>query len=138
MRKVVKGLRGMLKFDSSINHFKKVTSHIKFLLMKTYNKLVRDKILNIIKKDGVKCNFHIANKKEYDQKLNEKLREEVEEFIEKPCAEEIADVLEVIEAIARINNIGLNEIKKEKLRKKTTRGGFIKKIIYKKTIKKRK
>jgi predicted house-cleaning noncanonical NTP pyrophosphatase (MazG superfamily) len=97
--------------------------------MKTYNKLVRDKIPNIIKKDGVKSKFHVADEKEYRQKLNEKLREEVEELIAKPCAEEIADVLEVIETIANLNGIGLDEIKEQKITKKSLRGGFSKKII---------
>jgi predicted house-cleaning noncanonical NTP pyrophosphatase (MazG superfamily) len=97
--------------------------------MKKYDKLVRDKIPNIIKKDGVKSKFHVADEKEYRQKLNEKLREEVEEFIEKPSAEEIADVLEVIEAIARINGIGIEDIKEQKLTKRSLRGGFSKRII---------
>jgi len=101
--------------------------------MKTYNKLVRDKIPNIIKKDGVKCNIHVADDKEYRLKLSEKLREEVEEFIEKPSAEEIADVLEVVETIARLNGIGLEEIKEQKIMKKNLRGGFGKKIILEST-----
>jgi len=101
--------------------------------MKKYDKLVRDKIPNIIKKDGVKYNIHIADDKEYRLKLNEKLLEEVQEFIEKPCAEEIADVLEVIETIARLNGIGLDEIKEQKITKKSIRGGFSKKIILEST-----
>jgi len=97
--------------------------------MKTYNKLVRDKIPNIIKNDGVKPKFHVADDKEYTSKLNEKLLEEVQELIEKPCAEEIADVLEVVEAIARLHGISLDAIKSEKITKKSLRGGFNKKII---------
>jgi len=101
--------------------------------MKTYNKLVRDKIPDIIKKDGVKPKFHVADNKEYRSKLNEKLREEVEEFIEKPSAEEIGDVLEVIEAIARLNGIGIDAIKEQKITKKSLRGGFRKRIILEST-----
>jgi len=94
-----------------------------------YKKLVRDKIPNIIKKNGGKCNFHVATKEEFIPMLTQKLLEEVHELIEKPCAEEIADVLEVIETIARLNGIGLEEIKAEKISKKESRGGFSKGIV---------
>jgi len=99
--------------------------------MKTYKKLVRDRIPEIIKADGGKCKFHVANKflGEYETLLFAKLREETEELINNPCAEEIADVLEVIETIAKLNGIGLNEIKEQKIMKKSLRGGFGKKII---------
>jgi len=97
--------------------------------MKTYNKLVRDNIPKIIKKDGGECKFHAANNDEYKILLFAKLREEVDEFITKPSAEEIADVLEVIETIARVNGIGLDEIKMWKMDKKATHGGFNKKIV---------
>ncbi len=46
-----------------------------------YNKLVRDRILEVIEKTGKKSEFHIANEKEYKDLLIKKLSEEVEEFI---------------------------------------------------------
>ena len=97
--------------------------------MKTYNKLVRDKIPDIIKASGGECKFHVAKKDELVELLNEKLFEEAMELIQNPCAEEIADVLEVIEAIARLNNIGIDEIKAEKLEKRNKRGSFNKRIV---------
>ena len=94
-----------------------------------YKKLVRDRIPEIIKKNGGKCEFHIATKEEFVPMLTQKLLEEVEELIENPCAEEIADVLEVIEAIARLKSIGIDEIKTKKLDKRTERGSFNKRIV---------
>ncbi len=92
--------------------------------MKKYNKLVRDKIPDIIKADGGECRFHVAKKDEFAKLLNAKLHEEVLELQEKPCADEIADVLEVVEALARMNHIHLDEIKAAKKKKREERGGF--------------
>jgi predicted house-cleaning noncanonical NTP pyrophosphatase (MazG superfamily) len=92
--------------------------------MKTYNKLVRDKIPAIIEENGSNCEFRVATKSEYMGLLCEKLREEVEELIENPSAEEVADVLEVVESIAKLKRIGLDEIKAMKIDKKQKRGGF--------------
>lgn len=97
--------------------------------MKEYYKLVRDKIPEIIKADGGECKFHVAKKWEFEILLFVKLREEINEFFQNPCANEIADILEVIETIARVKGIGLNDIKTQKKEKKATRGGFNKKIV---------
>ena len=97
--------------------------------MKTYNKLVRDKIPEILTEKGVDYEFRIAKKDEMMGLLCEKLREEIEELIEKPSAEEIADVLEVVEYIAKLNRIGLDEIKTIKIDKRVKRGGFNERIV---------
>ena len=89
-----------------------------------YNKLVRDKIPDIIKADGGECRFHVAKKNEFAELLNEKVFEEAMELIENPCAEEIADVLEVIEALARMHHINLDDIKAAKAKKREERGSF--------------
>ena len=89
-----------------------------------YNKLVRDKIPDIIMADGGECKFHVAKKDEFARVLGAKLHEEVNELSRNPCAEEIADVLEVIEALARIHHIHLDEIKAAKKMKREDRGGF--------------
>lgn len=101
--------------------------------MKTYNKLVRDKIPTIIKENGSKCKFHIADQQEFEEKLYEKLQEELVEFVGKPSAEEIADMLEVIETIAKLHNINLEQIKVEKIKKRKNRGGFSERIILEST-----
>ena len=94
-----------------------------------YKKLVRDKIPDIIKKNGGECKTRVAKKDEFSALLAQKLLEEVDELIENPCAEEIADVLEVVEAIARINRINLDDIKAAKMKKKEERGGFMSRIV---------
>jgi predicted house-cleaning noncanonical NTP pyrophosphatase (MazG superfamily) len=94
-----------------------------------YNKLVRDKIPEIIENDGHKAVFHKATENEYLEKLSEKLREEIGEFLAEYNGEELADVLEVIYTIAKIRNIDLNEVEEIRKDKLEARGGFDKKII---------
>jgi len=94
-----------------------------------YNKLVRDKIPEIIKSKGSAPITHIASNEEYWQKLKEKLVEEVKEFIESDNEEELADILEVLNAIfdyKKIDKVKLEVIRIEKANK---RGGFKNKII---------
>ena len=91
-----------------------------------YNKLVRDKIPEIIKANGEIPITHIADEKEYWEKLKEKLSEEVDEFLEESNEEELADVLEVVDAICEFKKIDKENLKKEKSER---RGGFKDKII---------
>ena len=94
-----------------------------------YNKLVRDKIPEIIKSKGGVAITHIANDVEYWQKLKEKLQEEVGEFIEAENIEEMADILEVIDAIFNYKKFDEQELKRVKEKKVNERGGFDDKII---------
>ncbi|MTI67902.1 MAG: phosphoribosyl-ATP pyrophosphohydrolase [Firmicutes bacterium] len=89
-----------------------------------YNKLVRDKIPNIIEADNKKYLTEIVKKDELKELLNKKLREEVEEYIESNDIEEIADILEVIYAIIENNNVSKKEVEKIRKNKKEKRGGF--------------
>ena len=94
-----------------------------------HNKLVRDKIPEIIKSNGATPITHIASDEEYSQKLKAKLTEEVNEFLENSNEEELVDILEVIYALCDLHNIDKNkleEIRKEKANKK---GQFRNKII---------
>ena len=94
-----------------------------------YNKLIRDKIPEIIKQNGSIPITHIADDQEHWRKLKEKLKEEVDEFLKTSTEEELADILEVIYAICDFKKI--NRQKLELLRKKKAkkRGSFKKKII---------
>jgi len=94
-----------------------------------YNKLVRDKIPEYIKSKGGVPIVHIADEKEYFQKLKEKLQEEVNEFIEAENIEEMADVLEVIDAILDYQKFDKGELEQVKNKKADDRGKFEKKII---------
>ena len=61
-----------------------------------YNKLVRDKIPEIIANNGQKATFRVLDKTEYLTYLEKKLDEEVAEFHESKSIEELADILQVI------------------------------------------
>ena len=62
-------------------------------------KLVRDRIPEIIKDSGGDPNCYILTPIEYREALIDKLKEEVDEFIESRTVEELADILEVIKCI---------------------------------------
>ncbi|MDP3882899.1 MAG: nucleoside triphosphate pyrophosphohydrolase [Candidatus Staskawiczbacteria bacterium] len=94
-----------------------------------YNKLVRDKIPEYIKSKGGTPITHIANGKEYWHKLKEKLQEEVNEFLEAENQEEMADILEVIDAILDYKKFDEEEVKKIKDKKSEEKGKFKDKII---------
>lgn len=94
-----------------------------------YNKLVRDKIPEIIRANGGKPIAHVANDTEYWEKLKEKLLEEVAEFNASEAIEEIADIFEVIDAICAFKHITLEQCNDIKLKKFEERGGFSNKII---------
>ena len=94
-----------------------------------YNKLVRDKIPEIIKSKGAVPISHIANDEEYRQKLKEKLQEEVDEFVKGDNEEELADILEVVYAICDHIKIDKEELELLRKKKADERGGFKDKII---------
>ena len=73
-------------------------------------KLVRDKIPNIIEESGKECEYHTATYDEYKLSLYAKMQEELGEFIESPCAEEAADMYEVLRAICLLH-IGARQTK---------------------------
>ena len=94
-----------------------------------YNKLVRDKIPEIIKRDNKEPVIHLAEDKEYSEKLIEKLKEEVNEFAESLDEKEFVDILEVMEAISKFEDFDVKELDKLKKDKSEKRGKFDKKII---------
>ncbi|MBU6414844.1 nucleoside triphosphate pyrophosphohydrolase [Patescibacteria group bacterium] len=94
-----------------------------------YDKLVRDNIPEIIRQNGGKPKTRIAAPEEFWQKLKEKLREEVTEFLETENIEELADILEVIDAVCAFRQFDRNELSCVKTQKAKQRGTFIKRII---------
>lgn len=97
--------------------------------MKTYNKLVRDKIPGIIQVNGEKPLTRILGEKEYLSELIKKLKEEVAEFEEKPSVEELADIKEVTIAIRGAMGIHAGELEDAR-RQKAAKNGRFKKRIY--------
>lgn len=91
-----------------------------------FNKLVRDKIPEIILEKGQKVTISKSNDPRY---LESKLVEKVKEFLEAKSKEEIADVLEIIEAIIESNKWTKEEIETIRKNKLEAKGGFNKRII---------
>lgn len=67
----------------------------------TYNKLVRDRIPEIIEDSGKTCEVEVIDDKTYLEMLDEKLTEELNEYCESHNIEELADLLEVVYATAK-------------------------------------
>lgn len=100
---------------------------------KIFNKLVRDRIPEIIAKNGGNPTVKTLNDEEYETAIFEKLKEECAEVVatenNDDLTEELADLFEVINAILKTKNITFDEIEKVRLSKKEKRGGFDKKIF---------
>jgi predicted house-cleaning noncanonical NTP pyrophosphatase (MazG superfamily) len=100
---------------------------------KTYNKLIRDKIPEIIEKDNAIPKVSVLDDEKFAIALKEKLIEEAKELLNAKTQEEIlnelSDVLQLVESIATNNNVSIAEIEKQKLAKKEKRGGFEKKLF---------
>lgn len=98
--------------------------------MKVYNKLIRDKIPEIIAKDnGKTCVTRIMSDDEYLESLNIKMQEELNEYLESGEVEELADLEEVLRAILDVKGISYDEFQKIRNEKALKRGAFKKKIF---------
>jgi len=101
---------------------------------KQYDKLVRDNIPNIIKAQGGIAEIRTLSDDEYTTYLNRKLLEEVNEYLENSCIEELCDILEVIEAISTAKKFSITDIKNVKEAKAHKNGAFKNKILLEKII----
>lgn len=104
--------------------------------MKTiiYNKLVRDKIPEIIIADGKNVIAETLSHGDYIKMLDEKLNEEVLEYQESKDVEELADMLEVIYAIAKSKGVLIEELEEIRKNKVDKCGEFDKKILLKEVV----
>lgn len=96
--------------------------------MKVYNKLVRDKITDIIEADGRMAKYIILDNNEYRKELNSKLQEEVKEYLDDNNVEELADIVEVIYGILNSMDVTIDEFEKVRIKKQEERGAFNKRI----------
>ena len=102
--------------------------------MQSFNKLVRDKIPEIIEANGDVPQYHIIEcDDEYLQELLKKDVEEGRELAEDTNLEELADKLEVIYAIAKAKGFTPEQVEATRLTKLEARGGFDKRIFLEST-----
>ena len=99
--------------------------------MKTYNKLVRDRIPEIIEKTGKRCEIEILNDEEYLKSIDAKLDEELAEYHKEQNLEELADLLEVIYAATIARGYSIEDLEKMRAFKANERGAFNKRILLK-------
>ena len=106
---------------------------------KVYNKLVRDRIPEIIEKDGYIPIIRVLNNDEFKKELEKKLYEEYQEVL---CAknseeriEELSDMLEIISYLANEEGKTIDDVIRASEQKRLKRGGFDKKIFLEKEIK---
>lgn len=101
--------------------------------MKTFNKLVRDKIPEIITRNGDVCETRVLSEKEYEIELNKKLLEEAGEVINaksnEEIKEELADLYEVMLAKLKLIDGDITEVEEIASAKRLKRGAFDNKIF---------
>lgn len=101
--------------------------------MKIYDKLVRDRIPEIIEASGSKCEIEVVSDEVALEYLYKKLGEEVEELLSDKNLDEIADVMEVIFAIGKKYGYSENEVLGRRNEKRDACGGFDDNLVLKRT-----
>lgn len=94
-----------------------------------YNKLVRDKIPEVIESAGKKCTVEILSDEEYLKMVDAKLDEELAEYHKDENLEELADLLEILYAAAKARGYSVEELEKARAKKAEERGKFDKKLL---------
>ncbi len=99
-----------------------------------YNKLVRDRIPEIIEASGKTCVTEILSDEEYIERIDAKLDEELAEYHQDQNIEELADLTEVIYAAVIARGYTLEDLERVRAEKATKRGRFQRKILLKEVI----
>lgn len=94
-----------------------------------YNKLVRDRIPEIIEESGKTCIVEILSEEKYLEMLDAKLDEELAEYHKDQNIEELADLQEVLLAAAKARGYSAEELEKVRREKSEKRGGFEKRLL---------
>ncbi len=94
-----------------------------------YHKLVRDRIPEIIESAGKTCICTELPNDAYIAMLDAKLNEELAEYQESKSLEELADLLEVMQATVIARGYTLDELERIRAEKVAKRGGFAKRLL---------
>ena len=101
--------------------------------MAVHNKLVRDNMKQIILDAGRKPIMKILNQEDYINELRKKSKEELQEYLSaetnEEALEELADLLEVMHALAKVHDSSIEEVEKIRVKKAAKRGGFSDKVF---------
>ena len=99
-----------------------------------YNKLVRDRIPEIIESSGKTCTVEILSDEDYLRMVDAKLDEELAEYHKDQNIEELADLLEVIYAATKARGYSIEQLETVRSEKAAERGAFDKKILLKEVV----
>ncbi|HZK33686.1 MAG TPA: nucleoside triphosphate pyrophosphohydrolase [Bacillota bacterium] len=99
-----------------------------------YDKLIRDRIPEIISADGSRALTEIIDDVGSKRYLDIKLHEELEEYLAEDSVEELADLVEVVYALLNLKGIPIDEFEKLRKEKALKRGGFSKRLLLKEVI----
>ena len=99
-----------------------------------YHKLVRDRIPEIIEKQGKTCVTEVLSQAEYLEMLDLKLNEELAEYQESKSLEELADLLEVMESVVNARGYTWQQLTEIRDEKRQKRGGFENRILLKEVL----
>lgn len=94
-----------------------------------YNKLVRDNIPDIIENNGQIAKTAVLDDDKYTAALEKKLKEETREYLQSKELTELADILEVVEALAKNQCSSFDEVLELKKQKQEKNGAFDKRIF---------
>jgi predicted house-cleaning noncanonical NTP pyrophosphatase (MazG superfamily) len=94
-----------------------------------HNKLVRDRIPEIIAEHGERPVTRTLDAENFRRELKKKLQEEVAEFCASESPEELADILEVVYALASASGISQGQLDELRERKLHERGGFWQRVF---------
>ncbi|TEB11971.1 nucleoside triphosphate pyrophosphohydrolase [Pelotomaculum propionicicum] len=95
----------------------------------TYNKLIRDKIPEIIEKSGKKAITKKLDNENYKKFLDQKLSEELQEYLDSDSVNELADLVEVIHAILKYKRIEIPDFYDIQKKKAKERGAFNQRLL---------
>lgn len=96
-----------------------------------YNKLIRDRIPEIIERSGKKPIIEQLDLDSYKKYLDIKLGEELQEYLESDEVDELADLVEVAYAILKYKGVDISEFEMLLIKKTESRGAFSKRLLLK-------